>query len=82
MSSKNISLAKTAEALKELNSALSACSQLAGEKLINAEQRNNEQQKQLDTAQKKIEMLTACSQNAVANINELVAKLDKVSGLS
>ena len=82
MSSKNISLVKTAEALKELNSALSAYSQLAGEKLINAEQRNNEQQKQLDTAQKKIEMLMACSQNAVANINELVAKLDKVSGLS
>lgn len=76
--SKNISLEKTSLALKELNSALSACSQILEEKQINAGQKEKAFQKQLADAQEKSRLLAQASRNAVSNINELAAKLDKV----
>ena len=78
MSSKNISLERTRQALKSLNSALSECSSLLNEKQLSAEQKDAEYRRQLDVAQKKIDILKQSSQNAIANINELAAKLDKV----
>lgn len=78
MSSKNISLTKTAEALKELTSALSDCSAAVSEQQINAGQKDADFQKKLADAQAKIDMLTQSSQNTIANINELTAKIDKV----
>ena len=78
MSSKNISLTKTAEALKELTSALSDCSAAISEQQINAGQKDADFQKKLAEAQAKIDMLTQSSQNTIANINELTAKIDKV----
>ena len=78
MSGKNISLSQTQQALKELSSALSDCSAVLNEKKINAEQKDADYQAQLSKAQQKIEMLSQSSQNAINNINELTAKLDKV----
>ena len=78
MSNKNISLAMTTQALKDLTSALSECSAVIGERQICAEQKDKEYQKKLSEAQQKIDLLTQCSQNAIENINELAAKLDKV----
>lgn len=77
-SRKNISLEKTSLALKELNSALSACSQILEEKQINAGQKEKAFQEQLEAERKKSSLLLQASQNAVSNINELAAKLDKV----
>jgi len=48
------------------------------EKQLSAEQKDAEYRRQLDVAQKKIDILKQSSQNAIANINELAAKLDKV----
>jgi len=78
MSGKNISLIKTTEALKELASALSDCSAAVSEQQINAGQKDADFQKKLAEAQAQIDMLTQSSQNAVANINELAAKIDRV----
>ena len=78
MSNKNISLSLTSQALKELGSALSECSLVLNEKKINAEQKEEVYRNKLTKAQEKIDMLTQCSQNAIANINELTIKLDKV----
>ena len=78
MSNKNISLTLTMQALKDLTSALSECSAEIGEQRINAEQKNKEYQKKLDEAQQKINLLAQSSQNAIENMNELAAKLDKV----
>ena len=77
MSAKNISLTLTSQALKELNSALSDCSAALNEKKINAGQKDAEYEKKLALAQQKVDLLTQSSQNAIANINELTAKLDK-----
>lgn len=78
MSSKNISLPLTLQALKNLGSALSECSAALNEQKINAEQKDAACQAQLDNAQYKIDILRQSAQNTVANINELAAKLDKV----
>ena len=78
MSIKNISLEKTMAALGELKSALSACSAVLNEKQITADAKNAEYQQKLQFSQDKINMLEQSSQNAIANINELVAKIDKV----
>lgn len=78
MSGKNILLAKTTDALKDLTSALSDCSAALSLQKINAGQKDAQYQAKLIEAQNKIEMLTQSSQNAIANINELSAKIDKV----
>ena len=78
MSSKTISLEQTRLALKSLASALSECSAALNEKKILAEEKSTQYRQQLDAAQQKISLLTQSSQNAIANINELAAKLDKV----
>lgn len=80
MSSKNISLSQTNLAFKELSGALSECSRILNEKKINAEQKDVTYKKQLENAQQKIDMLRQSSQNAINNINELAAKLDKALG--
>ncbi len=78
MSGKNILLVKTTEALKNLTSSLSECSAALNIQRINAGQKDADWQAKLAEAQTKIEMLTQSSQNAIANINELSAKIDKV----
>ena len=78
MSTKNISLEKTSVAIQELVSALSACSAVLNTKQINAGEKESTYQQKLQTAQEKIDMLMQGSQNAIANINELAAKIDKV----
>ena len=78
MSTKNISLERTSAALQELVGALSACSAISNEKQINAGIKESEYQQKLQNAQEKITMLTQSSQNVIANINELTAKIDKV----
>lgn len=69
---------RTSAALQELVSALSACSAVSNEKQINAGAKEAEYQQKLQNAQEKIDMLTQSSQNVIANINELTAKIDKV----
>lgn len=78
MSGKNILLAKTTDALRDLAGALSDCSAALSLQKINAGQKDAQYQAKLTEAQNKIEMLTQSSQNAIANINELSAKIDKV----
>ena len=78
MSGKNILLAKTTDALKNLASALSDCSSALSMQQINAGQKDATYQAKLTDAQAKIDMLTQSSQNTIANINELSAKIDKV----
>jgi len=80
MNSKNITLEKTTLALKELNSALSECSSALNERQINANQKDEAHAKQLNDAEKKIDLLKQSSMNTLNNINELVSKLDKVLG--
>ncbi len=78
MSAKNISLPKTMAALKDLSASLSACSAVVGEKKINADQKDTVYQNRLSSAQQRIDILMQSSQNAIDNINELAAKIDKV----
>lgn len=78
MSGKNILLAKTTDALKDLASALSDCSAALSLQQINTGQKDASYQAKLADAQAKIDMLTQSSQNAIANINELSSKIDKV----
>ena len=78
MSTKNISLSLTTQALKEMNSALSECSAALNQVKINAGQKDAEYEKKLAEAQNKIDILTQSSQNAIENINELASKIDKV----
>ena len=78
MSTKNISLSLTTQALKEMNSALSECSAVLNQVKINAGQKDAEYEKKLAEAQNKIDILTQSSQNAIENINELASKIDKV----
>jgi hypothetical protein len=78
MSAKNISLEKTSAAIRELMSALSACSAVLNEKKINADAKEAEYQQKIQLAQNKIDMLKQSSQNTIACIDELAAKIDKV----
>ena len=78
MTPKNISLEQTMTALKELTGALSACSAVLNEKKINAGEKDAAYQRDLQNAQEKIDILAQSFQNAIANINELTAKIDKV----
>ena len=78
MSSKNISLALTNQALQDLTGALSECSAVVGEQQINAGQKDQDYHKKIEEAQQKIELLTQSSQDAIEHIRHLAAKLDKV----
>ena len=78
MSTKNISLAKTATALKDISGALSACSAILNEKKINAGQKDAVYRQNLAQAQAKIDILVQSSQNTIENINDLAAKIDRV----
>lgn len=80
MSNKNISLPLTTQALKELNSALSECSSALNIIKINAETKDASYKQKLSEAQNKIDILTQSSKNAIENINELTAKIDRVLG--